>query len=90
MRIKYSAVFLKTLKRQDVRIRKSFKQKIKIFEKNPHDLELNNHELSREYQGQRSIDITSDWRAIYKEVQIDNEPVAYFVILGTHKQLYKP
>jgi mRNA-degrading endonuclease YafQ of YafQ-DinJ toxin-antitoxin module len=32
-----------------------------------------------------SIDITSDWRALYKE----HSGVAYFVEMGTHSQLYK-
>ena len=33
---------------------------LKLFEKNPNDLELNNHPLREPYQGLRSIDITAD------------------------------
>ncbi len=88
MIVKYSPLFLQTLKKANVRIRKSFKEKILIFSKNPHDLELDNHLLKEPYQGLRSIDITADWRAIYKEKSEKEEAVAYFVILGTHEELY--
>lgn len=88
MIIKYSLVFLKTLKKLNVRIRKSFKKQILLFSKNPNDPQLNNHPLKREYQGLRSIDITADWRAIYEEKQEGGEETAYFVLIGTHKQLY--
>lgn len=79
----------KKLKKLDVRIRKSFKEKILIFSKNPDDPELNNHALHKTYQDYRSIDITVDYRALYKEVEIGKESVAYFSILGTHDELYR-
>ncbi|MDO8619648.1 MAG: type II toxin-antitoxin system mRNA interferase toxin, RelE/StbE family [Candidatus Daviesbacteria bacterium] len=89
MIIKYSSTFLQTLKKVDVRIRKSFKGKILIFSKNPNDLQLDNHLLKEPYQGLRSIDITADWRAIYEEKVEGEKIVAYFIILGTHKELFK-
>lgn len=88
MIIRYSPVFFKTLKKLDVRIRKSFKEQILLFSKSPNDPQLNNHPLKREYQGLRSIDITADWRAIYEEKHEGEEETAYFVLIGTHKQLY--
>ena len=89
MMIKYAPSFLTTLKKADIRIKKSFRENIKIFEKNPHDPQLNNHSLQREYKGYRSINITSDWRALYKEVKEGDEQIAYFILLGTHDQLYR-
>ena len=88
MTIKYSPAFLATLKKADVRIRKSFKERILQFSKNPYDLQLRNHKLQREYQGYRSINITADWRAIYKEIHESDEIIAYFIAIGTHDQLY--
>lgn len=88
MRVAYDPAFYTMLKKVDVRIRNSIKEKIILFSKNSNDLQLNNHPLTREYQGYRSIDITADWRALYKEVQIGEETIAYFVLLGTHNQLY--
>lgn len=88
MIIRYTDNFLKILKKSNVRIKKAFKECILLFEKNPHDLELNNHPLQREYDGFRSIDITVDYRAVYKEVIQDEETYIYFISFGTHTQLY--
>ncbi len=88
MRIVYDPAFLEKLKKVDVRIKKSLKERLLIFSKNPNDLQLDNHPLREGYQGLRSIDITADYRAIYKETEIGEEIVAYFVLFGTHDQLY--
>lgn len=82
MKVVLDPAFYKKLKKVDVRIRKSVKERILIFSKNPNDLELNNHPLRKPYQGLRSIDIT-------KEVNIGEDHVAYFVELGTHDELYE-
>ena len=81
--------FLKKLKKLDVRIRKSVKEKLLVFSKYPDDLQLNNHSLKKEWEGYRSIDIAADYRAVYKEVMVGEDTVAYFVTLGTHDQLFK-
>lgn len=88
MKIQYDPDFLKTLKKLDIRIRKSFRKRIEIFLKNPHDSQLDNHGLERDYQGYRSIDITVDYRAIYEEINEIDEPTAYFFQIGIHKELY--
>lgn len=89
MNVKLEPDFLKKLKNVDVRIRKSFKQKIDIFAKNPNDPQLNNHLLRKSYEGLRSIDITADYRAVYQETEAGEEKLAYFIILGTHQELYQ-
>jgi len=71
-----------------VRIRNTVDERVAIFIKNPQDLILNNHALREPYQGLRSIDITSNWRVIYKEIHEGGEISAYFVLLGTH-ELYE-
>ena len=88
MTVKHSPLLLKTLKKVDVRIRKSFKERILIFSKDPHDPVLNNHELREPLEGLRSIDITAEYRAIYEEIIAEKEQFAYFVGLGTHEELY--
>ncbi len=88
MIIRYSPVFFKTLKKLDVRIRKSFKEQILLFAKNPNDPQLDNHPLKREYQGLRSIDITADFRAIYEKKHEGEVETVYFVLIGTHEQLF--
>ena len=90
MRIQLAPKLVKKLKKQDVRLRKSFKKAIDLFTDNPDHPHLNNHELQRELKGYRSIDITSDWRGIYQEITEETEePLAYFVDLGKHRELYK-
>lgn len=88
MIVKYSPAFFDKLKKVDVRIRKSVKENILLFSKNPQDPQLNNHPLKREYHGFRSIDITADYRAIYKEIREGKKVIAYFVTIGIHKELY--
>jgi len=89
MKVKLDPDLLKKVNKLDVRIRNRFKEKILLFSKNPNDPELNNHSLKREYQGLRSIDITNDYRVVYEEMTIGENTVAYFSLLGTHKELYK-
>lgn len=87
MIVKFDPDFVKRLKKLDIRIRKSFKERLLQFSINPHDPQLNNHPIKDRWQGYRSIDITADWRAIYKEIKQGEEKVAYFVAIDTHKDL---
>ena len=89
MRKQLSPGILEKLKKVNVRIQKSFYERVTIFEKNPYEPVLNNHELHEQYEGYGSIDITNDYRAIYEEVPSGDEKIAYFSLLGTHKELYE-
>lgn len=88
MKAKLDPDLLKKLKKLDVRVLNRFRERILLFSKKPNDPELNNHALKREYQGLRSIDITNDYRAVYEEIIMGEDTVAYFSLLGTHKELY--
>lgn len=88
MNVQFSKEFLRTYKKVDVRIQNSIDKEINLFKKNPMDSSLNSHELQREYAGLRSIDITADYRAIYEEVTEGEETFAFFIIFGTHNELY--
>ncbi len=88
MKTQISPLLLKKLKKVDVRIRKNFLEKLKIFETNHQEPILNNHALKREYQGYRSINVTVDFRALYEEINEGDRVIAYFSLLGTHKDLY--
>ena len=89
MKVQYAPKFLKKLKQLDVRIRKSFKEQLTIFIKDPFYAQLGNHELRDPYEGCRSIDITANYRAIYKEIVEEEELIAYFIEIGTHPELYE-
>ena len=81
--------FIAQYKKVDVRIRNAVAEKIRLFQKNPYELGLNNHPLRGAWEGYRSIDITNDHRAVYKEVKEGGEINAYFFVLGTHQELYE-
>lgn len=89
MKTRFSPDFYKQYKKVNVRIQNSVDEHIRIFRKNPMDPQLNNHSLRKPYQGYRSIDISADYRALYKEISIGEDTLAYFVSLGTHDQLYE-
>jgi len=86
-----SKAFRKKYKTQNVRIQKAIDKALLIFSENPHDSSLDNHTLEREWQGFRSIninDVKNDYRAIYEEVKENEDFFAYFVIFGTHNELF--
>jgi addiction module RelE/StbE family toxin len=90
MKVQFSPDFITLYKKADVRIRKEVDNKIKIFEQDPLNIGLKNHELRDEYTGLRSINITADYRAIYEHIiEKNGDTLAYFILFGTHKELYE-
>ncbi len=85
MLIKLSKRFTKQYLRSPKKIQGLFDKKLEIFKKDEFTSILNNHALVGGYKGYRSINVTGDWRAIFKE--IDGEII--FIALGTHSQLYR-
>ena len=61
-------------------------ERIGLFIRDPFHPLLNNHALSGEYKGYKSINIGGDLRAIYEPVTQD---IAFFITLGTHPKLYQ-
>lgn len=89
MIVRYDPIFLKKLKKVNVRIRNSFKERLEIFIKDPGNSQLHNHALRDQWEEHRSINLTNDWRAVYTEKIEGVNKIAYFVAIGTHKELYK-
>jgi len=95
MIIKFTDDFDKQYKKSNVRIQHKFDSVLEIFNRDPTDLSLRNHSLKGKFLGKRSIDITGDWRAIYREEVIFDEKgtvketIIYFIAIGTHPQLYR-
>jgi addiction module RelE/StbE family toxin len=88
MNIQFSSYFYRKIKKEDVRIQKSFKVALRLFMSNPSDPNLDNHPLKNPWKGCRSIDITADYRAIYEEINEEDEVIAHFITIGTHQELY--
>ncbi|OGD92148.1 hypothetical protein A3D07_01300 [Candidatus Curtissbacteria bacterium RIFCSPHIGHO2_02_FULL_42_15] len=88
-RIDYSRKFLKQLKKSPLEIKIAFRKRLGLFIQNPHHPLFNNHSLKGQYSGDRSINLTGDWRAIFSQHEEDDGIVAIFEVIGTHSQLYK-
>lgn len=76
--------FKKDYKKLPKKIQERFKERILLFQKDPVDPILNNHQLRGKYKGYRSINITGDIRAIFRK---SGDEVT-FVELGSHSKLY--
>lgn len=82
-RIDYSNKFIKQLKKASLEIKIAFRKRFELFISDQFNPLLNNHSLSGNLKGHRSINVTGDWRAIYEEVNEEDEQIFYFVALGT-------
>ena len=85
MRIIFHRDFHKRYAKMRPSEQKRTDERIRLFAQNPFHPILENHALHHPYEGCRSINITGDLRAIYREVSPD---VIHFIITGTHPELY--
>jgi addiction module RelE/StbE family toxin len=83
-RIESSPLFLKRFAEAPTEIKIAFREAADLFSENPDHPLLHRHALTGKYQDFVSINVTEDWRALYRE-----EPERIlFVNIGTHKTLY--
>jgi len=87
MEVKFSRKFSKKYNKAPVKVKQAFEGRLKIFLKDKFHPLLNNHPLGGKFKGNRSINVTGDWRAIFREFR--SGKLIYFDIIGTHSQLYK-
>ena len=85
MIIIFHSDFKKKLRKLDLKIKEAFKKRSQIFKMNKFDSILNNHSVEKRFPGCRSINVTGDFRIIFKDL----ESVAVFLKIGTHSELYK-
>ncbi|PIR93361.1 hypothetical protein COT99_01155 [Candidatus Falkowbacteria bacterium CG10_big_fil_rev_8_21_14_0_10_43_10] len=85
MRIHHTNRFLKKLEKSPIKIQEAFKQKLRLFINDKNNPLLNNHKLAGQLNWYRSINITADWRALFRE----DKDIIYFITIGTHSNLYK-
>ena len=76
--------FEKTFKKIPEKIKNQFKDRLRLFLVDPYNEALNNHYLSGKYRDFRSINVSGDYRALFK---IENQVIKFYFI-GTHAQLY--
>ncbi|KKR78719.1 MAG: hypothetical protein UU24_C0028G0004 [Candidatus Nomurabacteria bacterium GW2011_GWA2_40_9] len=85
MTIKLHKNFIKQFDKLPAKNQKQAKERLKTFLINHHDPSLNNHPLKGRYLNYRSINLSSDLRAVYRYLDEDQ---CIFVLLGTHSALY--
>lgn len=78
--------FDKQLSKLSPKIKKALADKFEILSQNEFDERLHNHKLNPPFTDCKSINITGDYRLIYRK--IDKETFLFYQI-GTHSQLYE-
>jgi addiction module RelE/StbE family toxin len=89
LRIEFSDLFKRRLKTAPRHIIDAFTEAMHLFRENPNHPALRNHPLTEKYAGYRSIDVTEDWRALFRENESSEQKVIKFQTIGTHEYLYR-
>ncbi len=85
MIIKTSRDYDKSFAKKDKFIQKKALARIKLFMQDPNNILLKNHALEGEYKGERSFNVTGDYRIIFYYTDKDT---VVFSDIGTHPELY--
>lgn len=85
MVVTYHKDFIKDSKKLTVSQKEKLTQRLRLFSKNEFDPLLNSHNLKGKYLGYKSISITGDLRAIYKQKSKNN---VIFIRIDNHSNLY--
>ena len=86
-KVSSSKKFDKSFRKIPPTVKSAFYKRLTLFLSNPNHPQLNNHPLKGVFKGYYSINITGDWRVIYRKINGDKH--VYFDSIGTHSQLYK-
>ncbi len=78
--------FLKQYKKLPLKLQDKVTDRLEEFTTNQFSERLNNHALSGNFLGYRSINITGDVRVVY--YHREDGTVVIFAFIGTHSQLY--
>lgn len=85
MQFVWSQAFNKRYKKLPKKVQGQIKERLELFVSDAFHPLLNNHKLSGEYKDYRSINITGDYRIIYRN---QSSEVIFFLAIGTHSELY--
>ena len=78
--------FLQQTKRIPKKLYAQLRERLRLFKQEPFDPSLENHPLKGTRFGQRSINITGDYRAVFENKE---DKVVLFVEIGRHRDLYE-
>ena len=85
MQFLYSREFEKRFKKLPQKLQQRTKERLQLFVENEFHPLLDNHPLQGKYKNHRSINITGDWRLVFKKIADDLVRVD---LIGTHSELY--
>lgn len=88
LHVEFSSLFDKKLQKLPIEIIISFKKTLELFLENPNHERLRRHFLKEKFSGYQSIDITEDYRAVFREEKTEHAIIIKFHLIGTHKDLY--
>jgi len=86
MKFRFHNHFKKKYLKLPKKLQEAINNRFLLFFEAPFAASLKNHALIGKYKAYRSINITGDYRALYKEISEDE---VIFVKIGTHSELYK-
>ncbi|MFZ2555333.1 MAG: type II toxin-antitoxin system mRNA interferase toxin, RelE/StbE family [Minisyncoccia bacterium] len=77
--------FVKQMKKLPLSLRKQVLERTILHSENPSYPLLHDHKLNPPFDGYRSINITGDYRLVYKKLDAETY---YLRAIGTHHELY--
>ena len=83
--IHHDRVFERQLKKLSKELREKLKERLNLLIRDALNPLLNNHKLGPPFASFRSINITGDYRLVYKRIE---KNTYYLRAVGTHHQLY--
>lgn len=78
-------VFKRQWQKLSRKLQEKAEEQIIFLISNEFDERLNNHKLKPPYESYRSINVTGDYRLVYKRIE---KNTYYLRAVGTHHQLY--
>jgi len=87
MRVDYAKLFIRQLRKCPPKIQLAFRKRLELFVINQFHPLLNCHSLHGRLAGYKSINVTGDWRALFRE--FEDRRLIYFEMIGTHSELYE-
>ena len=76
--------FYKDYEKLTKKIQDKFWNRLELFKEDKNHKTLRNHSVDNTFTDCRSINVTGDYRAIFKE----DDNTAVFINIGTHSELY--
>jgi len=80
MELRYTTRFRIQYRKANKDIQDAFSQIVELFLEDPDNPFLRNHPLKEKFAGYRSINVTQDWRAIFKETRSGNAENNHFLL----------